>query len=137
MLISYRKHCKPIKFLYAEKMRANPTIAENILWKRLYALKSIIKFRQQSVIYGYIVDFYCPQYKLVIELDGEYHGDIKQQIYDLKRTDILQSIGMKVIRFTNQEVIDDVEQVIKEIAHNIDSYRTIKTSIANKKARIC
>lgn len=116
-------------------MRSNPTIAENILWQRLYPLKQIIKFRRQSVIYGYIVDFYCAEYKLVIELDGPYHSDLKQQIYDLKRTDALQSIGFKVIRFQNQEVIDDVEQVIKTIAKNIDANRTIRKFPKRKAAK--
>ncbi len=104
----------------ARNMRANPTEAESILWKELRG-KQIAgyKFRQQHLIDDYIVDFVCLKKKLIIEVDGEIHNF--QEEKDLKRTKILENLGYKVIRFKNEEVIGDIENVLKKIETELNT----------------
>lgn len=98
-------------------MRANMTRAEKKLWFDF--LKDYrYKFLRQRVIDNYIVDFYCSELNLVIELDGDSHYEDWAQEYDEERTSILEWYGLKVIRFTNYEVYDSFEWVcdrIKEV----------------------
>jgi very-short-patch-repair endonuclease len=74
---------------------------------------------RQRPIDNFIVDFYCPQLKLVIEIDGESHYLENAQIYDLERTQILEGYGLKVIRFTNEQVLNNLEGVCAEIERMI------------------
>ncbi len=67
-----------------------------------------LKFRRQQVIGGFVVDFYCPALRLVLEIDGEVHGTIEQQTYDLTRTEYLQSRDVKVFRISNSEVTHEL-----------------------------
>ncbi|MBO6607528.1 endonuclease domain-containing protein [Psychroserpens sp.] len=97
-------------------LRKNQTPAEAQLWKYLRGRQlQGRKFRRQHSIMYFIVDFYCPQEQLIIELDGEYHNDILQQAYDAKRTCLLQKHGFKVIRFENKDVFESIENVLLEI----------------------
>lgn len=98
-------------------LRKNQTPAEAQLWKylRVRQLQGR-KFRRQHSIMYFIVDFYCPQEQLIIELDGEYHNDILQKAYDVKRTCLLQKHGFKVIRIKNQDVFNSIEMVLLTIA---------------------
>ena len=102
--------------VWRKKLRNNSTSAEATLWKYLQVkrLKGR-KFRRQHSIFNYIVDFYCPSEKLIIELDGAVHFNISQQNYDLERTVKLVSAGFKVIRFENKEVFEDIEFLLAEI----------------------
>ena len=95
----------------AGMLRRNMTKAELILWKKLKD-KSIFKskFRRQHPIDIFIVDFYCHEYKLVIEIDGEVHNNENIE-YDLGRTAELNKFGIKVLRFTNEEVIYNLDEV--------------------------
>jgi very-short-patch-repair endonuclease len=98
------------------KLRNNPTCAEKYLWRELR--KSQLegrKFRRQISIGNYIADFYCPAEKLVIELDGEGHFEEEQMQYDEKRTEYLQSLGISVLRFENQEILYNTESVLTKI----------------------
>jgi very-short-patch-repair endonuclease len=97
-------------------LRKNMTIPELILWKKLKD-KNIFspKFRRQHPIDIFIVDFYCHEYKLVIETDGEVHNTEEAYQYDLARTAVLNELGIKVIRFTNDQVISKRENVVSEI----------------------
>ena len=100
-------------------LRNNPTQAEAFLWG--YLKNSQLegrKFRRQSSTKNYIVDFYCPQEKLVIELDGDFHFDEKVMKDDRKRTQILEEEGLKVIRFENQEVLLNLDTVLSKIKSN-------------------
>jgi very-short-patch-repair endonuclease len=102
-----------------KKLRNNPTQAEAFLWG--YLKNSQFegrKFRRQSSIKSFIVDFYCPQEKLVIEFDGDFHFDEKVMKDDERRTQKLEQEGLKVIRFENQEVILNLDKVLKEIKRN-------------------
>ncbi|WP_246615764.1 endonuclease domain-containing protein [Aquimarina litoralis] len=104
---------------FRKNLRNNGTSAEAFLWK--YLQKSQIqgrKFRRQHSIGNYIVDFYCPKEKMIIELDGEIHNQAKKQEYDQKRTKYLEGLGFAVIRFENKMVFESLPSVLKEIEDN-------------------
>jgi len=112
MKIFNRKNLKPKR----KKLRNNLTFAEVLLWKELKHRKlDGKKFRRQESVGSYIVDFYCPDEKLVIELDGETHFTDEGIIYDVKRTKYLKSIGLRVLRFENNEVLGNIIGVLGEI----------------------
>ena len=104
---------------WRKKLRNNSTSAEATLWKSLQRKKLMgRKFRRQHSIFNYIVDFYCPSEKLIIELEGAGHFNISQQNYDLERTDKLELVGFKGIRFENKIVFEDIELLLAEIERN-------------------
>ena len=104
----------------AKEMRKEPTVAESILWEHLRNRKVIdLKFRRQHLIDQFIVDFVCLEKSLVVEVDGGYHDDEYQKEHDESRATILNELGFEVIRFTNNEVLNDIDSIlskIKEIA---------------------
>ena len=79
------------------------------------------RFRRQYVIGNYIVDFYCHQAKLVVELDGSQHYTPEEMKYDQKRTAYLESLGLKVIRFSNLDVIHNFRAVCEAIYQNVEA----------------
>ena len=93
--------------------RKYPTPAEDALWMNLKGkqLKGF-KFRRQHIIADCIVDFVCIDKKLIIEVDGGYHENPEIVEYDKLRTELLESLGYKVIRFTNENVLVDMESVL-------------------------
>ena len=98
----------------ARKMRANPTKAEVMLWHCIRRKQVCnLKFRRQHIIHAYIVDFYLPDVRLVIEVDGPVHKSSKE--YDQEREAILQALGYSVLRFSNRQVVEEIESVIREI----------------------
>ena len=102
-----------------KELRNNPTQAEDFLWG--YLKRSQLegrKFRRQTSINSFIVDFYCPEEKLVVELDGDFHFDNEVKKYDEERTKKIEIEGIKVIRFENQEVLLNLENVLSEIKNN-------------------
>ncbi len=104
----------------AGMLRRNMTLAELILWKKLKDKNYFnTKFRRQHPIFIFIVDFYCHEYKLVIEVDGEVHDDNELHQYDLGRTAELNRFGIKVIRFTNEEVISNVALAVMKIQQKL------------------
>jgi very-short-patch-repair endonuclease len=107
-------------FKNANTLRTNSTDSEKILWQKLKAKKfHNIKFRRQHPINQFIVDFYCDQLKLVIELDGGYHNipEIKER--DNERESILREWGLNVIRFKNEEIEKDLNSVLLKIKEHI------------------
>lgn len=115
--IHNRKHLETFR----KDLRNNGTSAEAFLWKHLS--KSQLegrKFRRQHSIGNYIVDFYCPKEKLIIELDGEVHNNSKSQKYDQKRTKYLRKLGFTVIRFENKMVFDHLPSVLKDIKDHFE-----------------
>jgi len=113
----------PATMRAASRLRKNLTLGEFLLWKKLRDRKIFnTKFRKQHPVNKFIVDFYCHEYKLVIEVDGDYHNDVDQIQYDLVRTSDLINFGLKVIRFTNFEIINNVDHVIEEILNTITEY---------------
>ena len=107
---------KPELFRLAEGLRKNSTIAEKTLWNCLKQFRSYgFVFRRQHPLDFFIADFYCDKIKLVIEVDGDIHLSEKNIEYDDNRTGELERFGLKVIRFKNEEIMNDLEQVISEI----------------------
>ncbi len=98
----------------ARELRRKMTPAEKTLWEKLrHNHLNGFQFRRQQIIDGYIVDFYCHAKALIIEIDGDIH---KQQIeYDIERDAHLLSRGFSVLRFTNEEVIHNLEKVLRKI----------------------
>ncbi len=99
----------------AKLLRKEMTEAEVLLWKELRNFKLGIKFRRQHPVGRFIVDFYCQEAKLVIEIDGSVHLQEGQKEKDENRTYELEKLGLKVIRFDNQNVITNISEVINEI----------------------
>lgn len=103
-------------------LRKNQTKAESVLWEYLRAKRfNNFKFKRQHSIDWYIADFYCAEKRLVIEIDGDSHFENKAIEYDITRTKFLNSLNTKVIRFTNEEIFSDIENVLKKIAKQLST----------------
>lgn len=103
---------------FAKQLRANQTKAESKLWKFLRNRKlANAKFRRQHPIGPFIADFYCHKFKLVIEVDGNIHNNPDAKEYDLGRQFEIEELGIKVIRFSNEEVLTRPEVVIRKIKY--------------------
>jgi very-short-patch-repair endonuclease len=97
-------------------LRKDLTPAEALLWKNIQRKQlDGRRFRRQYSIGSYIVDFYCVEERLVIELDGSVHDNIGSQLYDDERTLFLESLDIKVIRFENSEIFKSLDFVIEAI----------------------
>jgi len=101
-------------------MRQPQTPAEAILWRALRDRNLGYKFRRQHPIKRFIIDLYCAQAKLCIEIDGASHTDPRQGAYDLARTAFLEEMGYSVIRFTNDDVRYHLNSVVDEIIRTIE-----------------
>ena len=108
--ISYRHALKG----HSQALRRDPTPAERKLW---YEFLSGLpeKFTRQKPLGRYIADFYCSQHRLIIELDGDSHYDDRARRYDERRTAQLELEGLRVVRFTNTEVMQNFEGVCATI----------------------
>ncbi|MGV8939511.1 MAG: endonuclease domain-containing protein [Allorhizobium sp.] len=110
----------------ARRMRSALTEAELKLWNAVRAHRLMgLSFRRQVPVGGYIVDFACPLHRLVVELDGSQHGNDADQDYDRLRTARLEADGWTVLRFWNEDVLQDIDGVclhiltaIEEIGHD-------------------
>ena len=109
-----RNRVKPWKKSAARKLRSKPTESESILWERLRKKQLGVGFRRQVVILGWIVDFYCPSKKLVIEVDGGYH---KRRCWTDARRDkiLLEERDIRTLRIKSPRIFYNLESVIKEI----------------------
>ncbi|MEC3874552.1 leucine--tRNA ligase [Chryseobacterium salviniae] len=108
---------------HAKNMRHKATEAEDMLWEMLRNRKLESKFRRQHLIKDYIVDFVSLENKLVIEVDGVYHSEREQIEYDTLRTQYLNSFGYDVLRFSNEEVVNNIERVAEEIKQKLEEYK--------------
>ena len=108
------------------------TEAEQILWEQLRTKKIEYKFRRQHIVDEFIVDFICIEKNLIIEVDGKYHNTKEQQEADDLRTKILTELGFKVIRFTNEDVIGNLEQVLEKISQELKSISSHKEEHKSK-----
>lgn len=111
----------PWLFERARQLRDNETRAEKLLWARLSNKQLGVKFRRQHPLHCFIVDFYCHELKLVIEVDGGIHFTEENQEYDKMRTELITEFEITVIRFRNEEIYYEIDKVIdlinKFIAH--------------------
>jgi len=114
------KRTTPKVFGYAKQLHRNMTPAEVKLWARLRAHRlEGIHFRNQHAIGNYVVDFCAPRKKLIIELDGSQH--MEQERYDKERTEYLESKDYTVLRFWNNDVMKDIDSVIRAIIQAMES----------------
>jgi len=116
-MLPYNKNLKE----HARQLRENMTDAERHLWAkiRMKQLKDY-QFYRQKPIGDYIVDFFCPKAKLIIEVDGSQHFVNETIEYDRIREEYVSSLGLKVLRFTNTEVLKHVEGVVERIAEEMN-----------------
>lgn len=106
----------PAIFKIAKELRKDETEAEKILWSKLNKNQILgLQFRRQHPINIFIADFYCAKIKLVIELDGSIHEIPEYQAHDLGRSQLLNDFGITVIRFSNEQIIDDMDKTIDKI----------------------
>jgi len=106
------------KLQRARELRHDMTPAEKMLWEELRANKLGVHFRRQQIIEGFIVDFYCHKASLVIEVDGDIHDLQREE--DARRENALSGLGLRVIRFRNDEVARDLSGVVERIKHYIE-----------------
>ena len=100
---------------WARENRKYPTEAEAELWKAVRGNKLGHKFLFQYIIGQYIVDFLCPDAMLVVEVDGGYHSEPRQEADDMVRTAWLEKMGYDVIRFTNDAVMSNLDDVLEQL----------------------
>ena len=106
------------KLQRAKELRREMTPAEKILWEELRANKLGVYFRRQQVIQGFIVDFYCHKAGLVIEVDGDIHDLQKEE--DERREKVLSALGLRVVRFRNDEVGRELSMVVGRIRTQVE-----------------
>jgi very-short-patch-repair endonuclease len=106
----------PELLIFARQLRKEQTDAEKLLWYLLRGRSFCgFKFRRQYPVSGYILDFYCHQARLAVELDGGRHNDEEQRLYDEERTKVLEATNIRVVRFWNNDVLNSVEAVLEEL----------------------
>jgi len=106
------------KLQRAKELRREMTPAEKILWQEVRAKKLGVRFRRQQVIAGFIVDFYCHKSALVVEVDGDIH-DLHQE-EDARREKVLSALGLRIVRFRNDEVVRNLSAVVGRIKETIE-----------------
>jgi len=103
----------------ARHLRQEETKVEKILWEKLRNRKLGLKFRRQHPIDMYILDFYVPEIKFGIELDGSIHNIKENKEYDKERTEYLRSKNIKILRFQNSEIENNLDMVLNKIKEKI------------------
>ncbi len=118
-------HCNASKiiFQYAESLRKNMTEAEKIVWDQLSNNKLEVRIRRQHPLGNYIADFYCHKLKLVIEIDGGIHLSKENKDSDMNRDIMMTEYGIKILRFTNHQVLQNVEKVVEEVKMTIQELK--------------
>jgi very-short-patch-repair endonuclease len=96
------------------------TAAEKIIWEIICKNQLGVRLRRQHPVWKYIADFYCHDLKLIIEIDGGIHLTAENKEYDISRDIALNEFGMQIIRFTNDQVINETNKVIEEIKRTIE-----------------
>ena len=106
--------------VHRNKLRKSLTPAEAVLWKCLQKSQLLgKKFRRQFSIDRYIVDFFCPECRLAIELDGQGHFEINVDSYEAERTKYLESCGIRILRFENKVIFENLDAVLEAIKASI------------------
>jgi very-short-patch-repair endonuclease len=105
----------------ARENRKTPTPAEALIWQKVLRSKQLEhhKFLRQKPIGPYIVDFYCAELRLVIEIDGDSHAE--QADYDTQRTEYLNALGLRVIRYENRDVINNLPGIYEHLQTNLET----------------
>lgn len=106
----------PQLLIFAKSMRHTATDAESLMWQLLRNKRFMnLKFRRQHVIAPYIVDFYCHELGLVVELDGGQHGTVEAVEYDAERTKFLEALDLTVVRYWNYDVLGRTDVVLEHL----------------------
>lgn len=121
-----RHRIHPVIRQFARELRQPLTPMEAALWRILRNRNLNYKFRRQHEFEFFIIDFYCAEVKLCIEIDGDTHSTIEQQEYDAARTEYLESLGRAVIRFTNQDVRYNINAVVQGILDRCNELKSRK-----------
>ena len=112
------------KTILARNLRKNSTIQERRLWNLLKNRQfHNLKFKRQQPIGNYIVDFICKEAKIIIEIDGGQHNEPENIEYDKTRTEYLNTLGYKVIRFWNNEIYENIEGVVLRLKEEINPHQ--------------
>ena len=119
-------------FQYAEALRKNMTESEKVVWEKLCKNQLGARIKRQHPIWKYIADYYCHELKLIIEIDGEIHLSKEIKEYDINRDVTLTEFGIEIMRFTNDEVINEIDKVIEEIKKKIEELRLNKSKEARQ-----
>lgn len=117
--LPYNKNLKE----FSRRLRKNSTLAEILLWQKLCAGSMInYTFNRQKPLGRYIVDFYCKPLKLIMEIDGAYHFEEEQKVKDSERQQLLEQMGLRFLRFSEQQIRKDMDIVLKEIGKYISEF---------------
>ena len=119
-VIPYKDYLKPL----ARKLRKEMTVSEIVLWQEIRKKNLGVQFHRQVPIDNYIVDFYCHELKLAIEVDGSSHNNDEIYDNDIIRQTKLEDLGVSFIRFDNLEVKNDINNVLKELEGKINELKT-------------
>ena len=112
------------KTILARNLRKNSTIQERRLWNLLKNRQfHNLKFKRQQPIGDYIVDFICKEAKIIIEINGGQHNEPENIEYDKTRTEYLNTLGYKVIRFWNNEIYENIEGVVLRLKEEINPHQ--------------
>ena len=105
----------------ARENRKNQTPAENLIWQKVLRSKQLehYKFHRQKPIGPYVVDFYCAELRLVIEIDGDSHAE--QIDYDTQRTAFLESRGLRVIRYANRDILSNLASIYEDLQTKLET----------------
>ena len=126
---------RPLTYKLMRELQKNrkqqTTEAEQILWEQLKTKKLDIKFRRQHIVDEFIVDFICIEKRLIIEVDGKYYTTKEEIEADELRTTILQELGFKVIRFANEEVLENTDKTIIKITQDLESRTSVEVEGAS------
>jgi len=109
-------------FEKARQLRGHETEAEKLLWSKLCKKQLEVKFRRQHPIYTYVVDFYCHSHRLIIEVDGPIHETMEAKFNDSVRSEAFREFNIEILRFTNNEVLSDIEAVIQQIRIHLSKH---------------
>lgn len=134
--LGLRKRAKRIKLTWASKMRRNPTKGEAAIWEQVRSGRLGLKFRRQAILRGYIVDFWCPKARLVVEVDGGYHQTAEQRQWDAHRDAALAALGIYTLRLRDDHVLADTQRACSTIfALAIDRLRALETARSKSSGR--
>ena len=128
---------KAYTFEQARALKANSTEAEELLWQKLKAKRFHgLKFRRQHPINKFVVDFYCNELKLVIEVDGGIHlkEDIRER--DIERENIISEFGLTIVRYTNEEIMDNIICVLIKLETYIKKQPSLSILEREKKGEV-
>jgi very-short-patch-repair endonuclease len=122
--LNFNKKCVEKKRKY---LRNNATTAERTLWQSIKGKQLGVKFRRQYSVDFYILDFYCPEMKRAIEIDGDSHFTQLGKEYDLKRKEYINIFGIKFIRFTNVDVLENIDGVLELLLQKVNNMKSWTT----------